>query len=193
MTKTILVMVGSIRKDSFNKTLAHKIENQLNKNNMNVTFAKIDDLPMMNQDIEFPAPLEVERLRKSVKGSDALWIVSPEYNGTIPGVLKNALDWLSRPTQPRTFGAPEFITNKPVTISGAGGKNSATGGIMDLIKLVDFMGMNPMKKTVGLQIPTDAFMSNSFDLTPLQKGEISEQVNDFKSFLNEEVNYEKTI
>lgn len=184
MTKTILLMVGSIRKDSFNKALAHEIETQLNNNDIKAEFAKIDDLPMMNQDIEFPAPDKIIRLRKSVADSDALWIVSPEYNGTIPGVLKNALDWLSRPTKPMTFGAPEFIHDKPVTVSGAGGKNSATGSILDLIKLVEFMGMKPMKKTVGLQIPTAAFMNNHFDLSSLQKGEITEQVNDFKNFLN---------
>lgn len=176
-------MIGSIRKDSFNKTLAQEIEKQLNKKNINVTFAKIDDLPMMNQDIEFPFPTEVKRLRKNVQDSDALWIVSPEYNGTIPGVLKNALDWLSRPTQPGTFGAPEFIINKPVTISGAGGKNSAMGGIMDLVKLTKFMGMKTMTKTVGLQIPTEAFMTNSFELSSSQKVKITEQVNNFEKFL----------
>lgn len=184
MTKTILIMVGSIRKDSFNKTLAQEIKSQLEKNGFNVEFAKIDDIPMMNQDTEFPVPTQISRLRENVQQSDALWIVSPEYNGTIPGVLKNALDWLSRPTQPKTFGAPEFITDKPVTVSGAGGKNSAIGGIMDLIKLTEFMGMTPMKKTVGLQIPTEAFMTNKFELSSLQKAEIVEQVNDFKKVLD---------
>lgn len=183
MTKEILIMVGSIRKDSFNKTLAQEIKTQLNEINLNVNFASINNIPMMNQDIEFPVPNEVETLRKNVQNSDALWIVSPEYNGTIPGVLKNALDWLSRPTQPKTFGAPEFIINKPVMISGAGGKDAAAGSISDLVKLTKFMGMNPSKNIVGLQIPTEAFMTNHFNLSDVQQEQISKQVNEFSKVL----------
>lgn len=180
MTKNVLILVGSIRKKSFNQTLANYIGEQLRASNLKTTFGKISDLPMMNQDIEFPVPLPVNRLRKQVEQSDAIWIVSPEYNGTIPGVLKNTLDWLSRPIKSGTFGAPEFLIGKKVLISGAGGKTAASGSINDLIKLTKFMGLDPLDKTVGLQIPTSAFMSDRFEISEVQKQQIIEQIKEFQ-------------
>lgn len=63
------------------------------------SFLDYSKLPFMSQDIEFPAPIEVEKVRNDVKGADALWIVTPEYNGSVPGALKNFLDWISRPVE----------------------------------------------------------------------------------------------
>ncbi|MBP2057158.1 NAD(P)H-dependent FMN reductase [Lactobacillus colini] len=185
MTKQITFIVGSLRKDSFNKTLANYIIEKLSKIDFKIEFASIGDIPLMNQDIEFPAPVAVSTLRTQVENSDALWIVSPEYNGTIPGVLKNALDWLSRPVQQGTFGAPEFLINKPVAISGAGGKDAAAGFIHDLVKLMKFMGLAPFEETVGLQIPTEAFMTNKFELSDEQKAKIDKQIQDFIDSLDE--------
>ncbi|KRN29067.1 hypothetical protein IV38_GL001283 [Lactobacillus selangorensis] len=178
MTKKVLMIVGSIRKDSFNKTVAKYIADNLKQDGIETEFANISKLPFMDQDIEFPAPKEVTAFHDQVKETDALWIVSPEYNEMIPGVLKNALDWLSRPTEMGVFGAPKFIMNKPVILSGAGGKKAATVGLSHLLSLTKFMGLTPSENVVGLQIPTAAFMSGHFDMDDDQKQKLQMQISE---------------
>jgi len=174
--KNTLMIVGSLRQDSFNQTVAQSIATQLKGQDVTVKFAAIDQLPFMNQDIEFPVPATVQAFRDQVHWADNLWIVSPEYNEMIPGVLKNALDWLSRPTTPGTFGAPEFIQKKPVFLTGAGGRKAARPGLQHLQALLTFMGLTPHPDIVGLQIPTKAFMTNNFTLDSNQQGLIDQQV-----------------
>lgn len=182
MTKNILILRGSLRKDSFNQTLANYITTNLGTD-YRVATADIGSLPLMNQDLEFPVPTSVATLRQQVAKADALWLISPEYNGTIPGGLKNALDWLSRPTEPNTFGAPAFLLDKPVAISGAGGKAAAAGSNADLVKLTQFMGLAPLTTTVGLQIPTSAFMTNHFELAAEQQTQLQTQIDAIKAVL----------
>lgn len=62
---------------------------------MNVEFLNYRDVPLLEQDTEFPAPQSVKDVREQVGKADAVWVVSPEYNGSYPAVLKNLLDWLS--------------------------------------------------------------------------------------------------
>lgn len=175
MTK-ILMVVGSLRKASFNRIVAEKIQHLLEKQGDTVVFADIATLPLMNQDIEFPTPEAVQQLRRQVKNADRLWIVTPEYNQMVPGGLKNALDWLSRPVEPGVFGAPEFIEGKAVILTGAGGKKAARPGLANLRELLTFMGLRVDSKVVGLQIPTSAFMTGMFEPTPEQIAEITDQV-----------------
>lgn len=92
----ILMIVGSLRKQSFNHQLAREIERIIG-DRAEVTFLDWGDVPLMNQDIEWPAPEAVQRVRDAVLAADGLWFFSPEYNYQIPGGLKNLLDWLSRP------------------------------------------------------------------------------------------------
>ena len=94
--KKVLMIVGSLRKNSFNYQLAKQVEQML-EGRAEVSFLFYADLPFMNQDIEFPTPESVARVRSAVQETDGIWIFSPEYNFQIPGVLKNLLDWLSRP------------------------------------------------------------------------------------------------
>lgn len=183
MTKKITMIVGSLRKNSFNQTLANYIKNHL-PNGFEAEVADISGLPFFNQDTEFPTPDAVSHFRDSVASADGLWIVSPEYNGTFPGGLKNALDWLSRPTQPDKMGIPAFLLKLPVTISGVGGKAKTAGARTDLIKLTKFMGMDPMQKSVGLQLPMEAFMTDHFELSDQQKVELDQQIRDFTNFIN---------
>ena len=94
--KKVLLIVGSLRKESFNLQLA-KLAEEMLKDKTQVSILYYADLPFMNQDMEFPAPESVARVRQEVLAADGIWIFSPEYNYQIPGVLKNLLDWLSRP------------------------------------------------------------------------------------------------
>jgi len=108
----VIGISGSLRKGSFN-TAALRAAQGLAPEGMTIERAEIGDLPLYNDDVRaagFPPP--VERLRAQLAAADAVLLVTPEYNYSISGVLKNAIDWASRPpSQP--FEA------KPVAIMGA--------------------------------------------------------------------------
>lgn len=97
MPKTsIAVIVGSLRKDSFNRKLADGLA-RLAPADVEFRQLRLDDLPLYNQDDDTnPAP-SVKRLKSEILAADGLLFVTPEYNRSIPGVLKNALDHASRP------------------------------------------------------------------------------------------------
>ena len=92
----ITAIVGSLRRDSYNRQLALEAGRILGDQ---VEFELLDysDVPLLNQDMEYPAPDAVRRVRETIKSADGIWFFSPEYNHFFPGVLKNLIDWLSRP------------------------------------------------------------------------------------------------
>ena len=93
--KKILMVVGSLRKGSFNKQLAEHIVDLIG-DKAEVSFLEYADIPLLNQDFEFPTPEPVARVRKEIEAADGVWLVSPEYNDNMPPVVKNMLDWISR-------------------------------------------------------------------------------------------------
>ena len=92
----IAVIVGSLRKDSFNRRLATAITN-LAPSEFSFRQVQIGDLPLYNQDDEENQAESVKRLKNEIKSTQGLMFVTPEYNRSIPGVLKNAIDHASRP------------------------------------------------------------------------------------------------
>lgn len=97
MTKlSLAVIVGSNRKESINRKLAEALI-RLTGNNVKAAFIRIDDLPMYNHDLESSRPETVNRFTREVAACDALLFVTPEFNRSIPAVLKNAIDWGSKP------------------------------------------------------------------------------------------------
>jgi len=108
----VLGISGSLRKKSYN-TAALRAARELLPDGVTLEVAEIGDLPLYNDDVrEQGYPPAVERFRKQLVAADAVLIVTPEYNYSVPGVLKNAIDWASRPpNQP--------FDNKPVAIMGA--------------------------------------------------------------------------
>jgi chromate reductase len=110
MTK-IAVFVGSLRKDSFNMQLAHALERVAPKG---TEFNYVDlNLPLFNQDLEANYPPEAQKVKDAVEAADGVLFVTPEYNRSVPAVLKNAIDWASRP-----WGTNSF-KNKPAGVVGA--------------------------------------------------------------------------
>lgn len=95
-TYSIAVIVGSLRKDSFNHALAQALT-KLAPAEFSLTFVEIGDLPLYDQDDDGNPAEPVKRLKNEIKAADGLLFVTPEYNRSIPGVLKNALDQASRP------------------------------------------------------------------------------------------------
>ncbi|HEX7342353.1 MAG TPA: NADPH-dependent FMN reductase [Rhodanobacteraceae bacterium] len=95
----ILALPGSLRRNSYNRSLLEAAVHCAPTNMRIEIFSGLADVPLFNEDIETSRPLHrgVRNLRDAVASSDGLLIATPEYNQSIPGVLKNAVDWLSRP------------------------------------------------------------------------------------------------
>jgi chromate reductase, NAD(P)H dehydrogenase (quinone) len=107
----VAIVVGSNRRESLNRKLAHALVNLVD-GNLLVKFVHIDDLPMYNQDLETPLPASVARFKTEIEQADGLLFVTPEHNRSIPALLKNAIDWGARP-----YGRNSWA-GKPVAISG---------------------------------------------------------------------------
>jgi chromate reductase len=90
------IVVGSLREGSLNRRLAHELV-RLAPAALNFSFAGIGDLPLYNQDLDGAPPAAWEAFRAAIRAADAVLFVTPEYNRSIPGVLKNAIDIGSRP------------------------------------------------------------------------------------------------
>ena len=94
----VLGIVGSLRRDSYNRTLLWAAAAQLRPTAELVEYDGLASLPAYGEDIDTPlAPAPLAALREAIADADALIISTPEYNGSVPGALKNALDWASRP------------------------------------------------------------------------------------------------
>jgi chromate reductase, NAD(P)H dehydrogenase (quinone) len=106
----IAVIVGSNRRDSINRKLAQALI-RLGAGKFDASFARIDDLPMYNQDNEGNLPSEVVRFKNELARADGVLIVTPEHDRSIPAALKNAIDWGARPWGKNSWtGKPAFIT-----------------------------------------------------------------------------------
>lgn len=108
----VAVLIGSLRKESFNKRLAKAVE-KLAGDQLSFDMVRIDDLPLYNQDLDNNYPETWTRLKKGIEAADAILVITPEYNRSIPGVLKNAMDIASRP-----WGTNSFA-KKPAAVIGA--------------------------------------------------------------------------
>ena len=108
----VLGFAGSLRKGSYNKALL-RAALELAPDNMSLEIFDLEGLPLFNQDLENDPPPKLREFKSKIKAADAILIASPEYNYSIPGVLKNALDCASRP-----YG-DNVLAGKPVAIMGA--------------------------------------------------------------------------
>ncbi len=97
MPLSIAVIVGSLRRDSLNRRLGEALVRLDGADEHSFRFLEIGDLPLYNQDDDADQPESARRLKEQVRGADAVIFVTPEYNRSIPGVLKNAIDHASRP------------------------------------------------------------------------------------------------
>ena len=176
MSKKVLFVVGSLREKSFNRTVAEYISKKLEEKGIEISFLDYSKLPFISQDIEFPTPNEVVKVRNDVKNTDALWIVTPEYNGSVPGSLKNFLDWISRPVEKGNFGAPEFVKGKLTAASGVAGRSEASLVIGEISGLLTRMGLNLLEEKVGLVLPAEAFQTGVFNLSDEQKAKLDNEV-----------------
>ena len=116
---TILGISGSLRKGSTNTALLRALQ-ELAPAGMTIEIVSIDAIPLYNQDTEGTFPPAVRALKAKIAAADGLIIATPEYNRSMPGVLKNAIDWLSRP-----YGENSFA-KKTVLVAGVSGGKIGT-------------------------------------------------------------------
>jgi NAD(P)H-dependent FMN reductase len=112
---TILGLSGSLRRGSFNSMLLRAAA-EMAPEGTTIEIGSIEGIPLYNQDVEDQGmPPAVQALKERVIASDGLLLVSPEYNNSIPGVMKNAIDWLSRPPK----DVPKVFRDRPIGVIGA--------------------------------------------------------------------------
>lgn len=118
--RTVAVLVGSLRKDAASRKLARAFERLTP--NLSFREVAIGDLPLFNQDLEATPPAPWVTFREAIKATDALLFVTPEYNRSVPAVLKNAIDVGSRPYGSSVWhGKPgAVISNSPGAVGGFG-------------------------------------------------------------------------
>jgi len=144
----VLGISGSLRKGSYN-SMALRAARKLAPEGMEIQIADISAIPFYNDDVRAAGePEAVAALKAQVRAADALLIVMPEYNFSVPGVLKNTLDWMSRPPEPPFDG-------KVVAIMGASqGPVGTARGQYDLRKILVYMNAFAVNKP-------EVFISNA--------------------------------
>jgi NAD(P)H-dependent FMN reductase len=163
----VLALVGSLRAGSHNRQLAEAAVRYAPQGVEVDILGGLADVPFYNEDIDTPGhDPAVDRLRAAVGAADALLLFSPEYNGTMPALLKNAIDWLSRP-----FGSGA-ISGKPVAVVGAA--FGAYGGVWahDDVRKVAGIAGGRVVEDIKLSVPGSG--GRFADTHPAEDTEIAE-------------------
>jgi chromate reductase len=139
-TIQILGFVGSLRKGSYNKALMRAALELLPEDAALEVF-NLEGIPPFNQDLENQPPQAVKEFKAKIRKADALLIASPEYNYSVPGVLKNAIDWASRPHADNAF------EGKPVAIMSASiGRLGGARAQYHLRQSFIYLNMHPLNR-----------------------------------------------
>jgi len=136
----ILAFAGSLRKGSFNKSLI-RAAIEVAPKNVSIEVYDLEGLPLYNGDLENTPPPKIVEFKNKIRAADALLVASPEYNYSIPGILKNALDCASRPKE----GNP--LEGKPVAIMSAStGRFGGARAQYHLRQTFVFLNMHPINR-----------------------------------------------
>ncbi len=162
----IVGIAGSLRKGSYNKWALQAARKVIPKSS-SLDILDLEGIPGFNQDLEQEFPVHVREFKLKVKAADALLIVTPEYNYSVPGVLKNAIDWASRP-----YGDSAW-DGKPVAIMGASpGMLGTARAQYHLRQMFVFLNMFPLNQPeVMITNASEKFdeQGNLKDATTVQK------------------------
>lgn len=132
-TYDVAVLVGSLRAKSFNRMVANVIADMAAPA-LSMRIVEIGDLPFYNEELESHVPAAWQRVREEVGAADAVLFVSPEYNRSIPGVLKNAIDVLSRPYGKGALNGKTaaIVTSSPGALGGFGANHHLRQSVVGL-------------------------------------------------------------
>ena len=159
----IQVFAGSTRNDSLHRRLVQVAAAQLRRVGADVTVADLRDYPMPLYDGDLEAaqgmPAGAKAFKDLVRGQDGLVIASPEYNGSFSALLKNAIDWISRPeTGERRLAA--FHGKAAALLSASPGPGGGQRGLRHLRELLEMIGVRVVASQVTMALAMDAFDAN---------------------------------
>lgn len=127
----------------------------------------------------------INNIRNEITHCDGIWVFTPEYNRSYPGLLKNLFDWMSRPADISNFANPSVVAGKKITVSGAGGKNKTSSCREKLNDLLEYIKMDVMREPqVGIELGIEAWVEGKFSLTDEQLKQLREQAEKFSDFLS---------
>lgn len=180
--KNVLIVCGTLRKNGYNLQLANVIKQLIGKQ-ADVSYLDYSELPPMNQDLESPEPASVAAVRGAVRAADGIWFVTPQYNASFPGHIKNLIDWLSRPLPGQGRGSV-VITGRKVTVSGAGGRTATTEMRRELGSLLAFVGADVMSEPeTGIALSGGSWQTGQLKLSDDDRSALSAQVDAFLEFI----------
>jgi chromate reductase len=164
----VLAISGSLRRDSYNTILLRAAVEAAPEGIEVELYDGLKDIPPYDEDDDTDgAPTAVARFREALEAADAVIFSTPEYNGSIPGQLKNALDWASRPF------ATNALRNKPVTVVGAStGGFGAVWAQADLLRILKTIGA----RAVGAEVPIPAVHTRTDEAGRLADAETEERL-----------------
>lgn len=162
---SVAVVVGSLRKESFNRKVAHALA-KLAPSNLKLNIVEIGDLALYNEDIDVDPPAAYNVFREQIRSSDAVLFVTPEYNRSVPGVLKNAIDVGSRP-----YGNSAWSGKPGAVISVSPGAVGGFGANHHLRQSLVFLDVPCMQQP-------EAYIGGAASLFD-ERGKLSEKVQPF--------------
>ena len=162
----VLGIAGSLRRDSYNHALLRVAAERLPAGVELVEFDRLGEIPPYDADLEeggAPAPAAVAALREAMREADAVLIATPEYNHSIPGVLKNALDWASRPA------GESALTGTPAAVIGAStGMFGAVWAQAETRKVLGALGGRVVETELPVPHAAQAYAGGQLELSPEQ-------------------------
>ncbi len=166
----VLGISGSLRRDSYNSALLRAAAERLPAGAELIEFDRLGEIPPYDEDVELEAtPAVVEELREAVRSADAVLIATPEYNHSIPGQLKNALDWVSRPA------GKSALNSKPAAVIGAStGMFGAVWAQAELRKVLGAMGGRVVEAELPIGHAKELLAAGHLELSPQQSEQLEE-------------------
>lgn len=150
----VLVLVGSLRADSTNRALAQAAITHLPEGTTATVFDRTAELPHYSEDLDAEGlvPAIAGDLRTAVAAADGLICVTPEYNGTLSSVMKNAIDWTSRPR-----GTAAIDGTPAIVLAASGSPNAAQWAREDAVRTLKIAGADVAEETFGVGASYEAF------------------------------------
>ncbi|HEY7950616.1 MAG TPA: NAD(P)H-dependent oxidoreductase [Solirubrobacterales bacterium] len=166
----VLGISGSLRQGSLNSALLRTAAERLPAGAELVEFERLGDVLPYDEDVELAGtPEAVGALRKAVRGADAVLIATPEYNSSIPGQLKNALDWVSRPA------GKSALNGKPAAVIGTStGMFGAVWAQAELRKVLGAMGGRVIEAELAVGHAKELLADDRLELSPRQYEQLEE-------------------
>jgi len=171
----VLGISGSLRRDSYNSALLRAAAERLPAGVEFVAFERLAEIPAYDADSEEAgeAPAAVAELRAAMRAADAVLVATPEYNSSIPGALKNALDWASRPA------GESALTGTPAAVIGAStGMFGAVWAQAETRKVLGALGGRVLEREFPFPHAKDAYADGAVRLTPEQSEDLGALVDE---------------